>query len=74
MNELFVDLHIHTNFSDGDLSPEEVVQHARKAGLFAISITDRVSDCLLIFSSIIELSVIYPKTLEDLEVRNINIL
>ena len=34
------DLHIHTNFSDGLLSPEEVVKRSAKAGLTAIAITD----------------------------------
>lgn len=34
------DLHIHTNFSDGLLSPEEIVQKAHGAGLTIIAITD----------------------------------
>ncbi|MFC1559611.1 PHP domain-containing protein [Candidatus Margulisiibacteriota bacterium] len=34
------DLHIHTNFSDGLLSPEEVVREAKKAGLTVIAISD----------------------------------
>ena len=34
------DLHIHSNFSDGLLSPEEIVKKAHEAGLTAISITD----------------------------------
>lgn len=34
------DLHIHTTFSDGTHSPEEVVKQARKAGLKTIAITD----------------------------------
>lgn len=40
MDNLFVDLHIHTNFSDGSFSPEKVVRDAYKAGFLAISITD----------------------------------
>ncbi|MFH1846237.1 MAG: PHP domain-containing protein [Candidatus Omnitrophota bacterium] len=36
----FADLHVHTNLSDGILSPEEVVEHALQEGLKAISITD----------------------------------
>jgi predicted metal-dependent phosphoesterase TrpH len=35
-----VDLHIHTKFSDGMLSPRDVVLGAKKAGLTAIAITD----------------------------------
>ncbi len=35
-----VDLHVHTNYSDGSLSPEEVVLHAKKLGFAAIGITD----------------------------------
>jgi predicted metal-dependent phosphoesterase TrpH len=34
------DLHIHTNFSDGDMTPEEVVAGAQKLGLAGIAITD----------------------------------
>jgi 3',5'-nucleoside bisphosphate phosphatase len=34
------DLHIHSNFSDGLLSPEEIVRKAKDAGLTVISITD----------------------------------
>lgn len=34
------DLHIHTNFSDGLLSPEEIVKKANVAGLTIIAITD----------------------------------
>lgn len=34
------DLHIHTNFSDGRLMPEEVLAAAREAGLRNIAITD----------------------------------
>ena len=34
------DLHIHTTFSDGTFSPEEVVKHAQKTGLSCIAICD----------------------------------
>jgi predicted metal-dependent phosphoesterase TrpH len=39
----FVDLHLHTTFSDGTLSPEEVVRRSADAGLSIISITDHDS-------------------------------
>jgi hypothetical protein len=34
------DLHIHSNFSDGVDSPEEIVRLAAAAGLKTISLTD----------------------------------
>ena len=34
------DLHLHTNFSDGTMSPEQLVIEARHSGLDAIAITD----------------------------------
>lgn len=36
----WVDLHLHTHYSDGTFSPEELVRHARARGLAAISVTD----------------------------------
>lgn len=36
----FADLHIHTYFSDGTFSPEEVVENAHREGLSCIAITD----------------------------------
>jgi len=48
MEELFVDLHIHTNFSDGSFTPQEVVRYAQEVGLSAISITDHdITDGIL---------------------------
>ncbi|OIN98503.1 hypothetical protein AUJ66_00935 [Candidatus Desantisbacteria bacterium CG1_02_38_46] len=35
-----IDLHVHTNKSDGTFSPEEVVDYAHSIGLAAIGITD----------------------------------
>jgi hypothetical protein len=37
---VFADLHLHTHFSDGTFTPEELVAHAREKGLSAISLTD----------------------------------
>ena len=34
------DLHIHSHYSDGALSPDEIVRAASAAGLSAVSITD----------------------------------
>ena len=36
----FCDLHTHTRFSDGSLSPAELIALAEKSGLFAIALTD----------------------------------
>ena len=36
----FADLHLHTNFSDGTFTPEELVLQAQKAGLSCIAVTD----------------------------------
>jgi len=35
-----IDLHIHSTFSDGSMSPTELVQYAHQRGLAAISLTD----------------------------------
>src|SRR5947208_2326361 len=37
---MFADLHLHTNFSDGSYSPEELVAHAQRLGFSAIALTD----------------------------------
>ena len=39
----FADLHLHTNFSDGTFTPEELVLQAQKAGLACIAVTDHDS-------------------------------
>ena len=36
----YVDLHVHSNASDGTLSPEQVVKLAAEAGLASIALTD----------------------------------
>ena len=36
----YADLHLHTNFSDGAYSPEELVKKAKDTGLVAISVVD----------------------------------
>jgi len=40
---MFADLHLHTNFSDGTFSPEEVVRRGKRAGLAALALTDHDS-------------------------------
>jgi predicted metal-dependent phosphoesterase TrpH len=42
--DLYVDLHIHTNYSDGIFTPRQAVEYAAKMKLSAISITDH--DCV----------------------------
>ena len=37
---MFADLHLHTRFSDGTYSPEELVVEARRHGLAALALTD----------------------------------
>ena len=37
---MFADLHLHTHFSDGTYSPEELAGHARRFELTVISLTD----------------------------------
>jgi hypothetical protein len=36
----FADLHLHTHFSDGTFTPEELVERARNLGFAAIALTD----------------------------------
>jgi 3',5'-nucleoside bisphosphate phosphatase len=36
----FADLHLHTQFSDGTFTPEELVAHAQRHGLACIALTD----------------------------------
>ncbi len=43
-NDAFVDLHIHSKFSDGNFGVEEIIETAFKARLRALSITDH--DCI----------------------------
>lgn len=40
MNEIVLNLHIHTKFSDGSLTHQQIAQAASRAGLDAILITD----------------------------------
>ncbi|MBI5384232.1 MAG: PHP domain-containing protein [Verrucomicrobia bacterium] len=37
---MFADLHLHTNFSDGTFTPEEVVAHGHRFGFAALALTD----------------------------------
>lgn len=36
----FADLHLHTNFSDGTYTPEELAVHGKRLGLAAMALTD----------------------------------
>ncbi|MCM2272891.1 MAG: PHP domain-containing protein [candidate division Zixibacteria bacterium] len=36
----FIDLHMHTNFSDGVCTPEELLENVRRSGVVAFSVTD----------------------------------
>jgi len=37
---LYADLHLHTNFSDGTYTPEELAGHAARCGFKAVALTD----------------------------------
>jgi transcription antitermination factor NusB len=39
----FADLHLHTNFSDGTFSPEELAGHGQRLGFAALALTDHDS-------------------------------
>ena len=41
---IFADLHNHTNASDGDLTPEELVSAAKETGISVVGITDHDTD------------------------------
>ncbi len=38
-----IDLHTHSTESDGTLTPQALMEHAREAGLSAIALTDHDS-------------------------------
>lgn len=38
--EKLIDLHTHSNYSDGSMTPAELVNYAKSKGLYAISLTD----------------------------------
>ena len=37
---MLVDLHLHTNFSDGALSPQELIDYVKKFNVGVIAVTD----------------------------------
>ena len=39
-SEKIIDMHTHTNYSDGDLSPQELIRLAIKKGVGTLAITD----------------------------------
>jgi predicted metal-dependent phosphoesterase TrpH len=40
MKEGYIDLHVHTNYSDGSFTPKEVVEYCKKVDVIAVGITD----------------------------------
>ncbi|MEW6041082.1 MAG: PHP domain-containing protein [Elusimicrobiota bacterium] len=40
MEKQIIDLHLHTTYSDGAFSPEDLVRYAQETGILAIGITD----------------------------------
>ena len=45
MKQHFVDFHTHTHLSDGNLSPQELLDRATKAGIRTMAITDHNRSC-----------------------------
>lgn len=43
MNTKLIDLHTHSTFSDGSMTPDEIVFHAKQHGLAAVALTDHDS-------------------------------
>src|SRR6185503_71192 len=37
---MFADLHLHTNFSDGTYTPEELTAHGQRLGFHALALSD----------------------------------
>jgi len=57
--EKYADLHIHTNYSDGTFTPQQILTLAQKVGLSCISITDHDSvSALPFFASTREIEVL----------------
>lgn len=54
MRHRYVDLHIHTSFSDGSLNPREIVEEAKKNKIAAVGITDHDTMEGVIFTKNIE--------------------
>ena len=40
MDPTFADLHLHTNFSDGTYTPEELTAHGKRLGFRALALSD----------------------------------
>jgi predicted metal-dependent phosphoesterase TrpH len=40
LNKKLIDLHVHTTYSDGSLTPRQVINLAKKVGVVAVGITD----------------------------------
>lgn len=61
-DEKLIDMHTHTNYSDGDLTPEELIDLAEEKGLATLAITDH--------DTIEGLKAIDRKKKRDIEVIN----
>jgi predicted metal-dependent phosphoesterase TrpH len=50
---MFADLHLHTNFSDGTFTPEELTAHAKRLGFHALALSDHdtVEGCVRMAAS-----------------------
>ena len=57
MSNQFADLHIHSTFSDGLFSPQEILEKAKEVGLSCISVTDH--DCVDAIPYLVEYASFY---------------
>lgn len=73
---MFADLHLHTNFSDGTYTPEELAAHGKRVGLSAMALTDHdtVEGCERMAAACYSLGIEFvPGTELTAEVDNIEV-
>jgi predicted metal-dependent phosphoesterase TrpH len=61
---MYADLHLHTNFSDGTYTPEELAGHGKRVGLKVMSLTDHdtIDGCARMAAACAELEIEFVST------------